>query len=131
MKKFKEKGPVVGDKSASPSKRKHESPGTNKGGFKSKEYISDDDSSDSDSGSKKKLAKVGVATTALLFRYFNDENLCFRSKIKLKNHRKIPRRRVAKMTKKKLKTTKKNRKQNQLEKIVIKCFSIKFSDSFP
>lgn len=54
MKKFKGSG---GDKS-SPVKRKHESPGTNKGGFKSKEYISDDDSSDSDSGSKKKVAKV-------------------------------------------------------------------------
>lgn len=131
MKKFKEKGSGGDKQPSSPSKRKHESPGTNKGGFKSKEYISDDDSSDSDSGSKKKVAKVGFATRALLFRYFNDENLCFRSKIKLKSHRKIPRRRVAKMTKKKLKTTKKNRKQNQLEKIVNKCFSIKFSDSFP
>lgn len=60
MKKFKEKGPPSGgDKTSSPAKRKHESPGTNKGGFKSKEYISDDDSSDSDSGSKKKVAKVG------------------------------------------------------------------------
>lgn len=47
----------TGEKS-SPVKRKNDSPGTNKGGFKSKEYISDDDSSDSDSGTKKKVAKV-------------------------------------------------------------------------
>lgn len=54
MKKFKGSG---GDKS-SPAKRKHDTPGTNKGGFKSKEYISDDDSSDSDKATKKKVAKV-------------------------------------------------------------------------
>ncbi|XP_037035831.1 FACT complex subunit Ssrp1 [Bradysia coprophila] len=58
MKKFKGSSTSGGEKS-SPAKRKHESPGTNKGGFKSKEYISDDDSSDSDTkGSKKKVAKV-------------------------------------------------------------------------
>lgn len=56
MKKFKSSG--ADKSSSSPVKRKHESPGIAKGGFKSKEYISDDDSSDSDSGSKKKVAKV-------------------------------------------------------------------------
>lgn len=56
MKKF--KGSSGGEKSSSPAKRKHDSPGTNKGVFKSKEYISDDDSSDSEKGSKKKVAKV-------------------------------------------------------------------------
>lgn len=62
MKKFKATSSSAGGaEKSSPAKRKHESPGTNKGGFKSKEYISDDDSSDSEKGSKKKVAKVGVA----------------------------------------------------------------------
>ncbi|KAJ6642332.1 FACT complex subunit Ssrp1 [Pseudolycoriella hygida] len=56
MKKFKGSG-ASGDKSSAPTKRKHETT-PNKGGFKSKEYISDDDSSDSDSASKKKVAKT-------------------------------------------------------------------------
>lgn len=68
MKKFKGSSSSGGDKS-SPVKRKHESPGTNKGGFKSKEYISDDDSSDSEKGSKKKVAKVGCSVHVQCFQW--------------------------------------------------------------
>ncbi|KAG4066495.1 hypothetical protein HA402_007131 [Bradysia odoriphaga] len=58
MEKFTESS-ASGVAKSSPAKRKHESPGTNKGCFTSKEYISDDDSNDSDNkGSKKKVAKV-------------------------------------------------------------------------
>lgn len=112
-----------GDKS-SPTKRKHESPGTNKGGFKSKEYISDDDSSDSDSGAKKKVAKVccftDCSTTVTCSQHPPDH--CFRSKTRKTKRRKVPRRTAKAMTtKRRTMMKKRNPKQNQLERIAIKC----------
>ncbi len=133
MKKFKGSASASsgGDKSgSSPAKRKHDSPGTTKGGFKSKEYISDDDSSDSEKGAKKKPSKVCCWVNFKFTFIFNDIFRCFyRLKTRMINRLRIPRRAAKTMmmtaTRKWKWMKTKSRKQNRRVKIAIK-FRFKF-----